>query len=124
MFDAFRRLTARYGDLSKAAPLRVAFAACWVKGAASDMTSQVVLERRSLSNADFSGAETTTVRRASEGMRMPGPLNFRRTCAFATFSGAYGGCFQHVAESGRPGRAQLLAKKGRRVEDIGFEKTE
>jgi protein Mpv17 len=60
------------------------------------MTSQVVLERRSLSNADFSGAETTTVRRASEGMRMSGPLNFRRTCAFATFSGAYGGCFQHV----------------------------
>ena len=29
-----------------------------------------------------------------------------------------------VAESGRPGRAQLLAKKSRRVEDIGFEKTE
>lgn len=59
-----------YSEASKAAPLSVAFATCFVKGSAADALSQFVIEK-------------------SEA------LHVRRNAAFATFSGAYLGIGQH-----------------------------
>ena len=95
MFGAFRRLTSKYGDLSKAAPWSLAFATCWVKGAASDITSQTVIEGRSLSIANFSMTDKAMVGNQGDDAQVVQPVNLRRMCAFATFSGAYLGCGQH-----------------------------
>ena len=60
-----------YRSASRAAPLTLAFATCWIKGSASDAVSQKVIEQR----------ET---------------LDLRRNLTFATFSGAYLGIGQHM----------------------------
>lgn len=65
-----RGLLQAYAAASRAFPLSVAFATCWVKGSAADLVTQKFIEgRRS--------------------------VNWRRNLAFATFSGGYLGCGQH-----------------------------
>mmetsp|Transcript_59900 Transcript_59900/g.128525 ORF Transcript_59900/g.128525 Transcript_59900/m.128525 type:complete len:190 (+) Transcript_59900:159-728(+) len=59
-----------YAAWSRAWPMPVAFTTCWVKGSASDVVSQKLVERKST-------------------------VDWQRTLSFATFSGAYGGCAQH-----------------------------
>jgi len=60
-----------YASASRAWPLPVAFATCWVKGSASDVVTQSIVEKKE-------------------------KIDWRRNAAFATFSGAYLGCGQHV----------------------------
>eukprot|EP00928_Gymnodinium_smaydae_P006583 TRINITY_DN12335_c0_g1_i1.p1 TRINITY_DN12335_c0_g1~~TRINITY_DN12335_c0_g1_i1.p1 ORF type:complete len:253 (+),score=35.73 TRINITY_DN12335_c0_g1_i1:54-812(+) len=64
----------RYSKFCASFPLASAFTTCWIKGAASDVTAQTVVEQRSF----------------------PREVNFSRTVVFATFSGAYLGWGQHV----------------------------
>lgn len=59
-----------YAAASRAFPLSVAFATCWLKGSASDLVAQKVVEKKQ-------------------------HVNWRRNLAFAAFSGAYLGCAQH-----------------------------
>jgi len=59
-----------YAALSSAWPLSVAFATCWVKGSASDVVSQKMLEKKA-------------------------SIDWRRNFTLATYSGLYCGCAQH-----------------------------
>eukprot|EP00931_Biecheleriopsis_adriatica_P105833 TRINITY_DN80357_c0_g1_i1.p2 TRINITY_DN80357_c0_g1~~TRINITY_DN80357_c0_g1_i1.p2 ORF type:complete len:187 (-),score=41.23 TRINITY_DN80357_c0_g1_i1:47-607(-) len=59
-----------YRAASKVRPLSVAFATCYVKGAASDFVAQKVIERKE-------------------------ELSLKRNCAFSLFSAAYLGIGQH-----------------------------
>jgi len=68
---ALQRPISCYASASRAWPLPVAFATCWVKGCASDLVTQKIVEGKD-------------------------KLDVRRNLAFATFSGAYLGCGQHV----------------------------
>lgn len=65
-----RTFLSLYSQASIRWALPVAFATCYLKGAASDLVAQKVVEKK----------ET---------------INWRRNFAFATFSGAYLGCGQH-----------------------------
>jgi len=60
----------QYSRASKAFPMSVAFATCWVKGSASDLVTQKVIEQKS-------------------------SVDWKRNAAFATFSGIWLGCGQH-----------------------------
>lgn len=74
MAELLRRATrgplSAYSAASKAWPLPVAFATCWVKGCASDLVTQKAVEQKP-------------------------SVDWRRNLAFATFSGAYLGFGQH-----------------------------
>lgn len=60
-----------YKSASRAAPFTVAFATCFVTGSASDLVTQKVVEKKKR-------------------------VDWHRNVAFATFSGAYLGCGQHL----------------------------
>ena len=65
----FKRLFERYRSYSKNKPLQCAFITCLVKGSASDLIAQKVVERRK-------------------------EINFKRNLVFATYSGTM--CFMFL----------------------------
>eukprot|EP00929_Paragymnodinium_shiwhaense_P028778 TRINITY_DN16611_c0_g2_i1.p1 TRINITY_DN16611_c0_g2~~TRINITY_DN16611_c0_g2_i1.p1 ORF type:complete len:230 (-),score=51.19 TRINITY_DN16611_c0_g2_i1:418-1107(-) len=88
------RFISAYSSASKAWPLTIAFGTCWLKGSASDAVTQKVIEKKQ-------------------------HIDWRRNIAFATFSGAYLGCGQHVIYNilftRWFGTAQTIAVSARKV---------